>query len=308
MRTPFAIVVALVACASPKAAPSPSPTASAAPVASVAPLLTVTPDAAPDTSCGALDCHLYASARDAMQAVLVDDPLVVAIGEAHAQKGTEGIASSAKRFTAELLPLLQDRASDLLVELMMPPKGCAAQTKEVRKRQEPVTQNQAESNQDEYMAMGTAARALHIVPDLLRPSCKDFDEVTKATGADAIDKMLQMIAKLTTQQIKALLARADHDPKKAIVVYGGALHGDVDPPPSRAAWSFAADVAPLVKGRYVSVQLFVPEFIGDDDVWKKFAWYEHFDKKAHPDKATMYRPKPNAYVIIFPASAPSLKR
>jgi hypothetical protein len=157
------------------------------------------------------------------------------------------------------------------------------------------------------MAMGTAARALGIVPDLLRPSCNDFDAVTKATGAASVPVMLEMIARLTTSQVKGLLARSDHDAEKAIVVYGGALHGDPDPPPARAAWSFAAELAPVVKGRYVAVQLFVPEYITDDDSWKSFVWYEHFEKRAHPEKVTMFHPRPDAYVIIFAASAAAPK-
>ncbi len=237
-----------------------------------------------------------------MQAVLETKPLLVAVGEAHAQKGTEGIDSSAKRFTAEILPLLKGRTSDLLVELMMPPTGCEKKANEVRKRQEAVTQHQAASNQNEYLAMGTAAKAMGIVPDLLRPTCKDFDAATKATGPAAVGTLLEMIARLTTAQVKGLLARKDHDPEKAIVVYGGAFHGDPDPPPARAAWSFAADLAPTVKGRYVAVHFFVPEYISDDDTWKNFVWYEHFDKRAHPDKVTMFRPRPDVYVVIFAAT------
>jgi hypothetical protein len=293
MRFPL-VLLTLAACTPKQTAPAPtgSAAASAAPSAS----------AAARNDCGALDCHLYDSAADAMGVILADKPLVIAIGEAHAQKGSEGVASSAKRFTDELLPLLKGRASDLLVELMMPPKGCEAKTKEVRKRQEPVTQKQAATDQNEYVTMGNAARGLGVVPDLLRPSCEDFDAVTKATGAEAVAKMLETIKRLTVSQVKALLARKDHDAEKAIVVYGGAFHGDPNPPASRAAYSFAGDLAPAVGGRYVYVNLFVPEFITDDESWKQFEWYAHYDKSAHPEKVTTFHPRADTYVIIFAAT------
>jgi hypothetical protein len=239
-----------------------------------------------------------------MAAVLADKPLVVAIGEAHAQKGSEGIDSSAKRFTAELLPLFKDRASDLIVELLLPPsKQCLAQTKEVKKRQEPVTQKQAAGDQNEYVAMANAARALGVVPDLLRPTCDDMAKISGAKPEDAVPRMLETIERLTVTQVKALLARKDHDPEKLVIVYGGAFHGDPDPPPSRAAYSFAREVSAAVGGRYAAVQLFVPEFITDDDACKQFPWFAHFDKQTHPDKVTMFRPRADASVIIFAATS-----
>ena len=72
-----------------------------------------------------------------------NDPLVLGVGEAHAPKGATA-PSSAKRFTEEMLPLLAGRASDLLLELMMPPAGCTDAAAEVRKKQEPVTSQQAQ--------------------------------------------------------------------------------------------------------------------------------------------------------------------
>jgi hypothetical protein len=289
----------LVACAKERAPTSES--ASAAP--SVPVQSASAPSASVPDSCGALGCELYGSAREAMAAVLADRPLVVAIGEAHAQKGSDGIDSSAKRFTAELLPLFKDRASDLVVELLLPPsKQCAAQTKEVKKRQEPVTQKQAAGDQNEYVAMANAARAIGIVPDLLRPTCEDMAKIAEAKPEDAVPRMLETIKRVTVTQVSALLARKDHDPAKLIIVYGGAFHGDPDPPPTRAAYSFASELAASVGGRYAAIGLFVPEFITDDDAWKQFPWYAHFDKHAHPEKVTMFRPRADASVIIFAAT------
>ena len=105
-----------------------------------------------------LDCVLEATKA----AVLAEKPRVLAIGEAHAQKGS-GVDSSAKRFTLELLPALKGKASDLLVELMLPAKGCAKKVEAVREKQKVVTEKQAETDQNEYVTMGQEAKKLGIV-------------------------------------------------------------------------------------------------------------------------------------------------
>ena len=210
--------------------------------------------------CG-LDCAQYDSPRAAFAEVLTNLPTVLAIGEAHAPKGTVD-ASSAKRFADELLPLLAGRASDLLVELMMPPRSCVDAAAEVRTKQQPATSRQAETNQNEYVSMGEKARTLAIVPDMLRPTCADMDAVRDA--GDAIDASLQMIARLSVSQAERLLdrdAQSEADRGKAVVLYGGMLHNELSPSPERASWSYAPALDAYVHGRLVAIDLVVPEII-----------------------------------------------
>ena len=191
------------------------------------------------TPCGPLDCRQYDSLEEAFESALEGRPRLVAVGEAHAQKGTT-VPSAARRFTERVLPRLAGRASDLLVELMNPPAGCAKTTDVVRKQQAVVTRDQAPTDQGEYVAMGERARQLGIVPDLLRPSCADLDAV-KAAGDDAIVASLALIARLTRTQAEKLLdrdARTPADADRFVVTYGGAIHNDPEPPPERADWSF----------------------------------------------------------------------
>jgi hypothetical protein len=267
--------------------PPPAPSASAA-----------------STACGPLACRLFGSPEDAFAAALasVDGaPLVLAVGEAHAPKGKESIENAAHRFTRELLPTLAGRASDLLVELMMPPTGCKAKTADVRQKQRVVTEQQAPTNQGEYVAMGDAARKLGIVPDLLRPSCDDLDAVSKA-GSDAVPKSLEMIARLATTQAKGMLARnLRANDARMIVLYGGALHNEPSPPDERKPWSFGPTLAEGAHGRYVAVELFVPEYIEDTESWRAFEWYPYFDPTAHPERTTLYRTSTGTFVLIFPA-------
>jgi hypothetical protein len=256
----------------------------------------------PGVACGPLDCRQYDSVEEAFESTLADKPRLVAVGEAHAQKGTTA-PSSAKHFTDQILPKLAGRASDLLVELMNPPKGCAPTTEVVRQKQEVVTRAQAPTDQGEYVAMGEQARHLGIVPDLLRPSCADLEAV-KAAGDDAVMASLAMIARLTREQAKKLLDRdasTTGEAEKMVITYGGAIHNDLAPPAERAAWSFGPDLDAYTHGRFVAVELFIPELIDDSDTWKKRAFYAHYDATRMGSKATVFR-EGKTFVIVLPRS------
>jgi hypothetical protein len=315
MRRAAFILAALVACDHHTAAP-PAPAMSASvtvmPVTSAAPLPGGTPcglddlrESVPRDPRGGLSCTQFDSPREAMLAALAGDARVVAIGEAHAPKGATA-TSAAKRFTDDLLPLLAGRASDLLVELMMPPKGCADAAAEVRQKQAPATSQQAPTNQNEYLTMGDRARALGVVPDMLRPSCADMDGVRDA-GDGAIEASLEMIARLSTTQAEKLLdrdAHSDADRGKAVVVYGGMLHNDLDPPPERAKWSYATALDARTGGKLVAIDLVVPEFIVDDATWRGFPWFSHYDRARLGGKTTLFRVTEKSFVLVFPETRP----
>ncbi len=292
----FCALVAIAGCDRRSAAPAaPTPSAEASAIVTDA-----------GESCGALGCVQLATAQDALRIVLAEDPRVLAIGEAHAPGGAT-VPSAAKRFTAELLPLLAGRASDLLVELMLPPPGCADAAAEVRQRQAPATSQQAPTNQNEYVAMGERARALGIVPDMLRPSCADMDRV-RAAGDDAIDASLELIALLSTLQLAARLvdrdARSPTERDKIVVVYGGMLHNDLAPSPEHAKWTYAPALDAKTGGKLVALDLVVPEFIVDDPTWRDLPWVPHYDRARMGAKATLFRVAPRSFVLVLPESAP----
>jgi hypothetical protein len=243
----------------------------------------------------------YDSPELAFRDAIASDPRIVSIGEAHAQKGAS-VASSAKRFTGEILPGLAGRASDLVVELMMPPTGCAPKVALVREAQAPVTSHQAQGDQGEYLAMGDAAKKLGIVPDLLRPTCGDLDAIEDA-GEDAIDASLRTIQRLTVEKVKKLVdrdARVPGDAGKIVLTYGGAIHNDREPSAERRAWSFGPELDAYSEGRYVEIDLYVPQFIDGGDAWKKLPWYPHYDATKLGRKTTMFRVRERSYVILFP--------
>jgi hypothetical protein len=264
-----------------------------------------TNDASRDgTPCGELDCLEYDSAATAFVDTLAGGPLIVAVGEVHAPKGATA-PSAAKRFTETLLPLLAGRASDLLVELMKPPAGCLDASAEVRSQQHIVTSQQAETDQSEYVAMGERARALGIVPDMLRPTCADI-EAMRGKDGDAIGAALETIARLTEAQAKSLVlrdARSDADRGKSVVIYGGALHNDLTPGPEAARWSYAPELDSFVHGRFVAIDLVVPEFVGSDAIWRAQPWWSAYDPERLGEKTTRFRTGDRSFVLVFARSA-----
>jgi hypothetical protein len=255
--------------------------------------------------CGPLDCRRFATAARAFHYLLQKEPLVVGIGEAHAPPELGHIRGSARRFGEELLPTLEGRASHLIVELLSPNSDCQETTREVREAHKPVTQSQSRNNQDDYVALGHRAKALHIEPFVLTPSCDEYRAITSA-GDDAIAQTLTTIATITSRMLRAALVKNQAAGQARVVLaYGGALHNDVTPQSSRAAWSYGPELSAFTGGRYLELDLIVREFIKDNDVWRALPWYEHFKPELYPDASVVMRWGPQSYVLFFPRSSPA---
>ncbi len=288
-----------LACASQQPAPTPVP---AAPISRPAPAVGATSSAPVEPAalrCGDLRCERFDSAAEAFATLLEARPLVIAVGESHAKKGTEGVPSATSRFTNELLPLFAGKASDLVLELWVADGACGQQEKQVAEEQKPVTTHQRESNQNEFVTLGNRSNELGIRPHVLRPSCEEYQKIVEA-GPDGIQQMLTMIAEMTDRMLQAILVRNAKGGKEQIAIaYGGAMHNDLQPRPGREPFSFGPQQFAHTAGRYVEVDLIVPEFIGDSEVWRALPWYDHFDPTASPDQVTLLEVQPGSYVLVF---------
>jgi hypothetical protein len=299
--TPTAATVS----AAPGSAPAPTsgtePSVEASAPHLVAGALRPAPNAEASEPCGELDCRRFHDAASAFRYVLRDRPLALGIGEAHAPAGTL-IATTAARFTEQLLPVLAGRASHLIVELLHANPDCPRAEQPLAEAQKPIMVTQAPQNQNDYVALGQRARALGIEPFLLTPSCDEFRQIG-AAGPDAIEKTLETIASMTTRMARAALLKNHRAGSGELVVaYGGALHNDLYPDADHAPYSYGPRLDDFTGGHYLELDLIVREFIKDDDAWRRLPWYGKFDPSLAPDACVVLRTAPRSYVLFFPSS------
>jgi hypothetical protein len=275
----------------------------AASVPSQAPAPSVTPAPA-FTDCGKLACKAFPSAVEAFAWVLAEQPRVLAVGEAHAQQEGPKADSSTKRFMDQLLPRLAPRASDLVIELWLANGACGKVEQKVKQQQSAVTAPQAATNQSEFLELGQRAKALGIMPHALVPSCEQYQKIAGA-GAGDIAEMLAMIASVTERDVKELLQKRAVD--RLIVAYGGAMHNDLAPREGREDFSFGPALSAATGGRYVELDLVIPEQIKDTEAWRALPWYSHYSREKAGPGAYLYSWAPHAYTLLFPKadSAPS---
>jgi len=305
------------ASAEPRAAASIAPAATSASAAEVAtttasapaPAVSVGPVGADGKfACGPLQCQRFKTGAEAFSAILERDrPLILSIGETHAQKGSENVQSTTSRFTQDLLPKLEGRASSLILELWVRDGSCGKKEEKVEKEQKQITKTQADSNPNEFQVLGEKSKALGIVPFILRPTCAEYDQIIKA-GDDAVMEMLGMITRNMRDKADKLFAETDKKAKgKMVVTYGGAMHNDMAPQPGREAWSFAKDLDKTAGGHYVELDLIVPEFIKDTESWKGLPWYAAYDRSSMGDSAILVEMAPRSYALVFPTEGRKAK-
>lgn len=247
--------------------------------------------------CGALGCKAFPSAADAFDYVLSEGPRVLAIGEAHAQSVGPKASSSTRRFMDGLLPRLAPRASDLVIELWLANGSCGKVEQKVESQQRAVTAPQDSTNQNDFVELGHRAKALGIMPHALVPSCEQYQAIASA-GPDDIEEMLTMIKNVTQHDVEALLSK--RAPDRMVVAYGGAMHNDLAPRAGRQDFSFGPELRQLTAGRYVELDLVVPEQIKDTEAWRGLPWYSSYSKERAGSEAYLYSWAPHAYALVFP--------
>jgi hypothetical protein len=244
-------------------------------------------------------CQSFSSVESAFEFVLEKQPRLLAIGEAHAQKGTENVPSATRRFAESMLPMLKGRASQLLIELWVANGNCGQVERKVSKQQQAVTQNQAATNQNEYLWLGHRAKALGMTPYALTPSCEEYQSIATA-GPQDVDRMLEMIARASAKRLLTWLETSnDERSPELIVAYGGALHNDLAPRRGREHWSFGPELARKTGGAYVELDLIVPEYVKAEPSWQSFPWYASYASAAHSKQTLLYSTNDQSFTLIF---------
>jgi hypothetical protein len=239
-----------------------------------------------------------AALRSIMQPEHGAAPRVIGIGEHHQTQRTEAVRSALSRFAGELLPVLAGHATDLVIESWAEPAGCDAEaaqaSAEVSReiQRPPATEN-------ELVTLIERARALRIRPHLLAFGCADYRALRGPD--DRVDYEALLGAVTTRLRDQALAGLAQEG--AVIALYGGALHNDLHPNPGVADFSYAAAVDEAAQGRYVEIDLLVPEYVTGKAALAREPWYPLLDR-AGPDHVVLIERAPRSYVLLLPRSTP----
>ena len=210
-----------------------------------------------------------------------------------------------------MMPALAAQTSDLVIETWQP-VGCGKVEKKVVAEVKEVTERPKET-ENEVVSLIKKAKALGTQPHILKVACEDY-EALFVDNSESMDGylMLKLIARLLKEKSQEAFAyrtkeaQKEKDPQRAaslkdkmIAVYGGAIHNDPYPEEGWEEVVFGPDLLTTAKGRYVEVDLYVPEYVEADPTTSKEKWYPLFKKHAAKDKVTLIQKSKEAYYIIM---------
>ena len=238
----------------------------------------------------------YPSAAAAVQALLAANPRVVAFGEYHQQKKTARIPSALWHFTREILPALRTAgATGLVVETWITTGSCGEAEQKSVAQVDKATQRPA-STENEVVTLLRRAKASGIEPRILQVACKDYQAMFGSGRVD-FDRLLRLTRDQLETQIRAALQRPG---SRLVVSYGGALHNDLRPPPDLSPYAFGDAIARAVNGKYLEVDLYVPEYIEKDASIRREPWYQEYHRVYRPKLVMVIQRGPGSYALIFP--------
>jgi hypothetical protein len=246
----------------------------------------------------------FSSPSEIVTEVMSHQPRVVAFGEYHQVEGGSTVPSAVKRFSDQMLAVLAARASDLVVETWITEGKCGAtETAAVAKVEE--TLQRPEATEDELVTLLRRAKSAGVRPHILTLSCAEYEDIQPKNGEVDYVKLLGVITAQLEKGIDAALQTAPRE--KTVLVYGGALHNDLFPKKELAAFSFAKSVRKKVAGKYLEVDLYVPEYIEHDKEISRERWFAEWRKAqtAHPGQPALVERGPLSYIVIFPITTSS---
>jgi hypothetical protein len=241
----------------------------------------------------------YPDLGSAIKAIVPANTRVIGFGELHARTDRAQVPSSLARFTADGLPAIADKLSDLIVETWIVDPKCGQAAKTATAKVE-ITVRRPQETKSEIAVLADTARAAKIQPHAMRINCDDYEKIAPS-GKDVKPEEL---LSLTTRELGRIASEAvvhrDKEPNHRpwIALYGGALHNDRFPAPGVEDWSYAARVDKLTNNGFVEVDLIVPELAEGDPTMHTQPWYPLASSTAPTVK--VWKRGERSYVIVFP--------
>jgi hypothetical protein len=249
----------------------------------------------------ALPAHqVHPDLAAALIATIPEQARVVGFGELHAR--TDRPARSSLASFRGALPAIADRLSDLALETWLVDPACGRAATETTAKLE-ATVKRPEASRSEIAQLADAARAAGIQPHAMTLRCGDY--ATIATPGGEVDPVAML--SVTTHELGRIATSAvrhrDRDPghRPWIAVYGGALHNDRFPDASVAEWSYAAEVDRVTGGRFVEIDLIMPELAEADPMMQRQPWFPLIGADRDPaGPVLVWKRGERSFVVILP--------
>jgi hypothetical protein len=290
-------LLTLAVCACSKDAPAP-PRAQSAPGERSLPRVTEAP--------GAAAPHAYRDLAGALVATIPADARVIGFGELHARRDRPATTSTLAAFT-RALPALADRLSDLVIETWRVDPGCGAPAVDATARIETAIERPA-TTRSEITELVDAARAARVQPHAMTLHGADSAAVAPAGGEVDAAAMLSLTTRELRRIVTSAVAHRDEEPghRPWIAVYGGALHNNRLPAAGVAEWSYAPDADRATGGRFVEIDLVVPELAAASPGARREPWFPLAGAPRDPDHPVLVWTRgERSFVVILPPAAPA---
>ena len=162
------------------------------------------------------------------------------------------------------------------------------------------------------MGFGMPA-ALGVQPHVLELRCDDYQKLQGDGGVDYL-ALLELVGRRLGEKAEQALLFRDAEragkktppekanaeaSKKMVAIYGGAVHNDAEPAEMWKTVTFGKELDRFSSGRYVEIDLCVPEFVEASDAAKEERWYNAFERNVSADKTLVIELGKSSYVIAF---------
>lgn len=257
--------------------------------------------AAPDggvPSCA--PCTVVPTPLAGFQRVLERKPGILAVGEYHEINGSPKVPSAIRRFTRDLLPALEGRVTSLVVETWMLSGKCGAAEKQATAAVAKTTQR-PDTTEDEVTTLMDRTYKMGVKNHILLIDCDDYRSMIDDAGElDGEASLLLVRRKVEEKALDAIEKEEGGTPEKLLLLYGGAIHNDLEPLPQWKAFSFGPSLAQQTGGQVVELDLLVPEYVATDEDLLKEPWFSGAMALANAGKTVLINPHPSVYLLLFP--------
>lgn len=247
-------------------------------------------------------CSVVASPLEAFQRVLQRDPAILAVGEYHEVNGAPKVPSAIRRFTRELLPALKGRITSLVVETWMLNGKCGAAEKQATAAVAKTTQR-PDSTEDEVTQLLDRTYAMGVKNHILLIDCDDYRSMLDDAGELDGEASLLLVKRKVEQKALDVLERGEGaTPGKLLLLYGGALHNDLEPLPQWRAYSFGPSLSRETGGHTIELDLLVPEYVEADEDLLQEPWFAGALALSRAGKTVLVNPHPDVYLLLYARS------